>query len=31
MRTENLDPDVLVMKPADDVMRHDAADPLNRA
>ena len=29
--TEKLDSDVLVMKPADQVMRHDAANPLNRA
>ena len=31
VRTEKLDSDVLVMKPADQVMRHDAANPLNRA
>jgi hypothetical protein len=29
--TEKLDSDVLVMKPADQGMRHDATDPLNRA
>jgi hypothetical protein len=31
VRTEKLDSDVLVMKPADQGMRHDAANPLNRA
>ena len=31
MRTENSDSGVLVMKPADQGMRHDATDPLNRA
>jgi hypothetical protein len=31
VRTENSDSDVLVMKPADQGMRHDATDPLNRA
>jgi hypothetical protein len=29
--TEKLDSGVLVVKPADQGMRHDAADPLNRA
>ena len=31
VRTEKLDSDVLVMKPADQGMRHDAANPLNPA
>jgi hypothetical protein len=29
--TEKLDSDVLVMKPPDQGMRHDATDPLNRS
>jgi hypothetical protein len=31
VRAENLNPDVLEMPPADQGMRHDATDPLNRA
>jgi tripartite-type tricarboxylate transporter receptor subunit TctC len=31
VRAENLNPDVLVMQPANQDMRHDASDPLNRA
>ena len=31
VRTENSDSGVLVMKPTDQGMRHDATDPLNRA
>src|SRR5262245_14180452 len=31
VRTENSDSGVLVMKPPDQGMRHDATDPLNRA
>jgi hypothetical protein len=31
LSTENLDSDVLVMQFADQGMRHDASDPLNRA
>jgi len=31
VRAENLDPDVLVMQPANQGVRHDASDRLNRA
>jgi hypothetical protein len=31
VRAENLDPDVLVMQPANQGVRHDASDLLNRA
>jgi len=31
VRAENLNPDVLVMQPANQGMRHDASDLLNRA
>ena len=31
VRTEKLDSGVLVMKPANQGMRHDATDPLNRS
>jgi hypothetical protein len=31
VRAENLDPGVLVMQSANEGMRHDASDPLNRA
>jgi hypothetical protein len=31
VRAENLNPDVLVMQPANQAVRHDASDLLNRA
>ena len=31
VRAENLNPDVLVMQPANQGVRHDASDLLNRA
>jgi hypothetical protein len=31
VRAENLNPDVLLMQPANQGMRHDASDLLNRA
>jgi hypothetical protein len=31
VRAENLNPDVLVMRPADEGVGHDASDLLNRA